>query len=71
MACLLYLEKKCFRLHLNESTEFQSERKGKVIYVDGPKTEKTREPTVESLVPGIWRLRVSEDKGEEAQCNVM
>ena len=27
---------------------------------DGPKTEKAREPTVESLVQGIWRLRVSE-----------
>ena len=24
----------------------------------GPKTEKVREPTVESLVRGIWRLRV-------------
>ena len=31
------------------------------LHVDGPKTEKTREPTVEtSLVRGIWRLRVSE-----------
>ena len=30
------------------------------FHVDGPKTEKAREPTVESLVRGIWRLRVSE-----------
>ena len=38
-----------------------SEKKGKVIFhVDGPKTEKARKPTVDSLVPGIWRLRVSE-----------
>ena len=41
--------------------ELLSERKGKVIFhVDGPKTEKAREPTVESLVRGIWRLTVSE-----------
>ena len=40
---------------------FLLERKGKVIFhVDGPKTKKAREPIVESLVPGIWRLRVSE-----------
>ena len=39
---------------------FLSERKGKVIifHVEGPKTEKAREPTVsESPVRGIWRLR--------------
>ena len=30
------------------------------FHVDGPKTEKAREPTVESLVRGIWRLRISE-----------
>ena len=28
--------------------------------VDEPKTEEAWEPTVESLVQGIWRLRVSE-----------
>ena len=33
--------------------------KGRSFHVDGPKTEKAREPTVESLVRGIWRLRVS------------
>ena len=42
-----------------------SERKGKVIFhVDGPKTEKAREPTAESLVPGIWRLRYQKRSGE-------
>ena len=33
---------------------------GRSFNVDGPKTEKAREPTVESLVRGIWRLRASE-----------
>jgi len=37
------------------------ERKGKVIPYRW--TEKAWEPTVESLVHGIWRLRVSEAKG--------
>ena len=39
------------------------ERKGKAIpsiHVEGPKTEKVRQPTVKGLVQGIWRLRVSE-----------
>ena len=36
------------------------ERKGKDHNVDGPKTEKVREPTAESLVRGIWRLRISD-----------
>ena len=42
--------------------DFLSERKGKVIAcrnVEVPSTEKALEPTVESLVRGIWRLRVS------------
>ena len=30
------------------------------FHVEGPKTELAREPTVESLVRGVWRLRVSE-----------
>ena len=34
--------------------------KGHSMLSDGPKTEKAREPTVESLVRGIWKLRVSE-----------
>ena len=50
-----------FRLDLNESREgFCRRGRGRSFYVDGPKTEKAREPTVESLVRGIWRLRVSE-----------
>jgi len=34
--------------------------RGRVFHVQGTKTEKAREPTVESLVRGSWRLRVSE-----------
>ena len=41
------------------------ERKGKFIHVDGPKTEKAREPAVESLVQQIWRLSVLEKKRGE------
>ena len=48
-----------FRLHLNESKEGFC-RRGRSFHADGPKTEKAQEPTVESLVRGIWRLRVSE-----------
>ena len=50
-----------FRLDLNESREsFCRRGKGRSFHLDGPKREKAREPTVESLVRGIWRLRVSE-----------
>ena len=50
-----------FRLDLNESREgFCRRGRGRSFDVDGPKTEKALEPTVESLVRGIWRLRVSE-----------
>ena len=31
--------------------------RGRIFHADGPKTENAREPTVESLVGGIWRLR--------------
>ena len=49
-----------FRLDLNESREGLCRRgRGRSFHVDGPKTEKAREPAVESLVRGIWRLRVS------------
>ena len=52
-----------FRLHLNESREgFCQRRRGRSFHVDGLKTEKAREPTAESLVQGIWRLRVSEEE---------
>ena len=36
--------------------------------MEGPKTEKAREPTEESLVRGIWRLRVSEAEGRVRGC---
>ena len=44
-----------FRLHL-----YESRGRGRFFHVDGPKTKKAREPTVGSLVQGVWRLRVSE-----------
>ena len=34
--------------------------RGRSFHVDGLKTEKAWGPAVESLVQGIWRLRVSE-----------
>ena len=50
-----------FRLHLNESREgFCRRERGRSFHVDGQKTEKAREPTMESLMRGIWRLRVSD-----------
>ena len=49
------------RLQLNSAVRVSGRRgRGRSFHVDGPKTEKAREPTVESLVRGIWRLRVSE-----------
>ena len=46
---------------MNESREgFCQKGRGRSFHVDGPKTEKAQEPTVESLVQGIWRLTVSE-----------
>ena len=50
-----------FRLDLNESREgFCWRGRGRSFHADGPKTEKAREPTVESPVRGIWRMRASE-----------
>ena len=47
-----------FRLDLKESREdFCRRRRESSLHVDGPKTEKAREPTVKSLVRGLWRLR--------------
>ena len=43
-----------------ESVSVGEEGEARSFHVEGPKTEKAREPTVESLVRGIWRLRVSE-----------
>ena len=49
------------RFDWKESREgFCRRGRGRSFHVDGPKTEKAREPTEESLVRGIWRLRVSE-----------
>ena len=46
-----------FMLHLNESREgFCWRGRGGSFHVAGMKTEKEREPAVESLVRGIWRL---------------
>ena len=43
-----------FRLRVNESREgFCRRGRGRSFHVDGPKTEKAREPTVGSLVRGI------------------
>ena len=48
-------KRKVFRLDLNESREVFCQRgRGRSFHVDGPKTEKAREPAVKSLVGGIW-----------------
>ena len=63
--CLVYIlgKRNVFMLHLNESREgFCRRGRGMPFHVDGPKTEKAREPAVEILVRGIWRLRVSEEE---------
>ena len=49
------------RFDLKESREgFCGRGRGRSFPVEGPETEKAREPTVESWVRGIRRLRVSE-----------
>ena len=49
------------RFNLNESREGICRRgRGRSFHVDGQKTKKAREPTVKSLVCGIWRLKASE-----------
>ena len=47
---------------MNESRDGFCQRtgSGRSFHIAGPKIEKAWEPTVESLVRGIWRLRVSE-----------
>ena len=53
------------RFDLKESRErvsVRDEGEGQSFHVEGPKTEKPLEPTVESLVRRIWRLRVSEEE---------
>ena len=52
-------KRNAFRLDLNEPREVFCRRgRGSSFHVDGPKTEKAREPAVKSLVGGIWRLKV-------------
>ena len=56
-------KKKIFSFDLKESRRgFCRRGRGRSIHVEGPKTEKAREPKEESLVRGIRRLRVSEVK---------
>ena len=59
-------------MDLKESTEvFFRRRRGRSFHEEGPKTEKAREPTVESLVRGTWGLGVSEaEKRVGMVCNV-
>ena len=62
MAGLLFEEKEYFEVRSERVQRgFLSERKGGgggSLHVEKLKTDNTREPTVESLVRGFWRLRV-------------
>ena len=49
-----------FRLDLKPMESFCRRGRGRSFHVEGPKTEKAREPTVESLEQGIRRPRASE-----------
>ena len=50
-----------FRFHLNESRDdFSWRGRRRSFHDDGLKTAKVQEPAVDSVVQGIWRLRVSE-----------
>ena len=40
---------------------------GRSFLVEGPKTEKEREPAVESLVHGVWRLNRNMRSGEDGK----
>ena len=54
LAGLQFCEKKSFRSDLNESRDgFCRRGRGRSFHVDGPKTEKAREPTVESGVRNL------------------
>ena len=59
MAGLQFGEINVFRLHLNESREgFRQRGRGRPFHVDGLKTQKAWEPTVESDVrsEAEWRV---------------
>ena len=50
-AGLHFVKRNVFRLQFSESREgFCQRGRGRSFHADGPKTEKAREPTVESLV---------------------
>ena len=56
-----FWERNVLRFALKKPRErFCRRGKGRSFYAEGPKTEKVREPTFESLVRGILRLRISE-----------
>ena len=40
---------------------------GRSFHVEGPKTEKEREPAVENLVHGVWRLNRNRRSGEDGK----
>ena len=48
------------RFELKESREgFVRKGRAKSFHLEEPNTEKAQEPAVETLVRGVWRLRVS------------
>ena len=49
-----------FSFDLKSTEGFCQRGRGKSFTGERPRTEKSREPAVGSLVPGIWRLTVSE-----------
>ena len=55
------------KMPLEPRVGFCRRGRGRVFHVQETKTEKAREPTVESLVRGSWRLRVSE--AEQRACD--
>ena len=60
-------KRKALRFDLKESREdFRWRGSRRSFHVEGLKTEMVWEPTVESLVQGIWRLKVSEP--EHGKC---
>ena len=60
VAGLLHGEKEMSRLDLKESREDFCRRGRRSVHVEGPKTEKAWEPTVESLVCGISYMTPNE-----------
>ena len=70
----IVLGKKVLGLDLKESREgFFRRGRGRTFHVEWLKMEKAREPKVERLVRGIWKLRESEAERrvrEEYVCKV-